>query len=51
MAESNEEGNSLQSVTKKFVFEFYENFTKDEKKVKGKCKTCKKEIRADRYNI
>ncbi len=33
--------------TKQFVFEFYENCTelKDTNKMKGKCKTCKKEIK------
>ena len=41
MAEATtEEGNSsasLQAVTKQPVFEFYENFTRNENNVKGKC--------------
>ena len=49
MAETTtEEGNSIvsmQAVTKQHVFEFYENFTRNENKVKGKCKLCKKEIK------
>ena len=48
MAEAtNEEGNSfasLQAVTKQPVFEFYENFTRNENRVEGKCKHCKKHI-------
>ena len=44
---TNEEGNSsasLQAVTKQPVFELYENLTRNENKVKGKCKHCKKQI-------
>ncbi len=48
MAEATEERNSLASlqvVTKQSVFEFYENYTRNENKVKGRCKLCKKQIK------